>query len=113
MATILVIDDHEPIRALLRGVLERAGYDVCEANNGREGLALYRARPTDLVITDVGMPEMSGEDVIAALTQQFAKAKVIAMSGEGTGNVFGARQTVQKPFNIVELLHAIRQELSQ
>ena len=52
MATILIIDDEEPIRALLRTTLEAAGHAVIEAPNGRIGLALYRHRPTDLVITD-------------------------------------------------------------
>ena len=52
MATILVIDDQEPIRVLLRTALEEAGHEVLEASNGRLGLALYRARSADLVITD-------------------------------------------------------------
>ncbi len=53
MATILIIDDEEGIRALLRTTLEAAGYEVMEAANGRQGLALYRLRPTDLIITDI------------------------------------------------------------
>ncbi|MEO6111274.1 MAG: response regulator, partial [Nitrospiraceae bacterium] len=53
MATILVIDDQEPVRRLLRTVLERAGHEVTEAPNGRLGLAAYRERPADLVITDI------------------------------------------------------------
>jgi CheY-like chemotaxis protein len=54
MATILIIDDEEIIRVLLRSALEAAGYEVTEAANGRQGLELYRYRPTDLVITDIG-----------------------------------------------------------
>ena len=53
MATILIIDDEELIRVLLRSTLEAAGYEVTEAANGRQGLELYRHRPTDLVITDI------------------------------------------------------------
>ena len=56
MATILIIDDDDLIRVLLRSALEAAGYEVTEAANGRQGLALYRYRPTDLVITDIVMP---------------------------------------------------------
>ena len=52
MATILVIDDEAPVRTLLRTVLEQAGHEVTEASNGRLGLAAYREKPTDLVITD-------------------------------------------------------------
>jgi two-component system response regulator (stage 0 sporulation protein F) len=62
MATILVIDDQEPIRTLLRRALEWAGHKVLEASNGRLGLALYRASAADLIITDIVMPEMDGLD---------------------------------------------------
>ena len=47
------------------------GYEIAEAVNGREGLALYRRRPTDLVITDIAMPELNGLDMMLALTRQF------------------------------------------
>ena len=60
MATVLVIDDQEPIRSLLRRALEGANYDVLEASNGRLGLELYRERLAELVITDIFMPEMNG-----------------------------------------------------
>jgi CheY-like chemotaxis protein len=53
MATILIIDDEEGVRALLRTTLEAAGHKVVEAASGRIGLDLYRLRPTDLVITDI------------------------------------------------------------
>src|ERR1043166_6400749 len=78
MATILIIDDEEPIRALLRFALEAAGYEVIEAPNGRQGLTLYRRRPTDLIITDLVMPELNGLDMILELKRQFLEAKVIA-----------------------------------
>jgi len=59
MATILIIDDEEAVRALLRTTLEAVGYKVVEAGNGRIGLDLYRLNPTDLVITDHTSPETS------------------------------------------------------
>jgi two-component system response regulator (stage 0 sporulation protein F) len=118
MATILIIDDEEPIRALLRITLEAAGYEVTEAANGRQGLERYRYRPTDLIITDIAMPDLNGLDVILALTRQFLHAKVIAISGEGgetnvldVAKLFGARWTFQKPFSIPQLLDAVRCEL--
>ena len=73
MATILVIDDQEPIRALLRLALEGAGHDVLEASNGRLGLALYRASEADLIITDIVMPEMDGLELMLELTSTFHK----------------------------------------
>lgn len=117
-ATILIIDDEEGIRALLRFTLEAAGYEVMEAPNGRQGLELYRHTPTDLIITDIAMPELNGLDMILSLTRQFLDAKVIAISGiGGEANVLdhakllGARRTFHKPFSMPQLLEAVRYEL--
>ena len=94
-ATILIIDDEEPIRALLRFALEAAGYEVTEAANGRQGL-----------------------DLLLELTREFLHAKVIAISGAGgeqnvldVAKLLGARQTFEKPFSIPQLLDAVRYEL--
>ncbi len=118
MATILIIDDEEIIRVLLRSALEEAGYEVTEAANGREGLELYRHRQTDLVITDILMPELNGLDMLLELTREFLDAKVIAISGAGeeknvldVAKLLGARQTFQKPFSLPLLLGAVRYEL--
>jgi two-component system response regulator (stage 0 sporulation protein F) len=117
-ATILIIDDEEPIRALLRFALEAAGYEVTEAANGRQGLDLYRQRPTDLIIADMLMPELNGLDLLLELTREFLHAKVIAFSGAGgeqnvldVAKLLGARQTFEKPFSIPQLLDAVRYEL--
>ncbi|MCG3771765.1 MAG: Chemotaxis protein CheY [Nitrosomonadaceae bacterium] len=118
MASILIIDDEEIIRALLRSVLEGAGYEVTEAANGRIGLELYRQNPRDLVITDILMPELNGLDMLLELTREFLRAKVIAISGAGeeknvldVAKLLGARQTFQKPFSVSKLLGAVRYEL--
>jgi len=81
MVTVLVIDDEAPVRAVVRSALGSAGYEVMEASNGREGLALFRQRPPDLVIADILMPELNGLDVIMELTREFLDVKVIAISG--------------------------------
>lgn len=118
MATILVIDDEEIIRVLLRSALEGEGYEVTEAANGREGLDLYRQKPSNLIITDILMPEMSGLDMLLELTREFLDAKVIAVSGAGeeknvldVAKLLGARQTFKKPFSIPDVLDAVRYEL--
>jgi two-component system response regulator (stage 0 sporulation protein F) len=119
MATILVIDDEEPIRALLRIALEGAGHEVLEASNGGLGLALYRARAADLIITDLVMPEMDGLEMMLELTRNFFNVKVIAISAGLEGEVplhvaklLGARQTFQKPIDMETLLSAVRYELA-
>ena len=118
MPTILIIDDEEPIRALLRTILEAAGHQVVEAPNGRIGLELYRHRQADLVITDIVMPELNGLDMLLELTREFLHAKVIAISGVGgeqnvldVAKLLGARRTFQKPFSMPQLLDAVRYEL--
>jgi two-component system response regulator (stage 0 sporulation protein F) len=119
MASILIIDDEESVRALLRLALEAAGYEVTEAVNGRQGLERYRQRQADLVITDIAMPVMNGLDMLLELTREFLHAKVIAISGVGgeqnvldVAKLLGARQTLQKPFSMPRLLDAVRYELA-
>ncbi len=119
MATILVIDDQEPIRSLLRTVLEGAGHQVLEASNGRRGLEVYRGQSVDLIITDIVMPEMDGLELILELTRSFLNVKVIAITGalESNGGLnvaklLGARQTFQKPIDMGRLLSVVRYELA-
>ena len=115
-STILVIEDHASVRTLLAQVLQDAGYQVCEAATGREGLERFREQPVDLVITDLEMPEMTGLEVILALTRAFLDVKVIAMSGLSAdelqkAKLMGARQIFAKPLDLPALLHAVQYEL--
>jgi len=119
MATILVIDDQEPIRTLLRIALEGAGHEVLEASNGRRGFALYRARSADLIITDIVMPEMDGLELMLELTSNFLHVNVIAMADGLQGKaslhmakLLGARETFHKPFEMDKLLSAVRDALA-
>ncbi len=120
MATILVIDDEESIRNLLREVLERAGHKVLEARDGREGLSLYQKTPTDLVIMDLLMPDTDGLEATLQLTREYLDAKIIAMTGaQGDRNfldvakLFGARRTFEKPFDLNKMLQAVQEELAR
>ena len=122
MASILVIDDYDSLRLLVKGVLEGAGHDVTEASNGVLGLTAYREKPVDLVITDICMPEMDGIELILELTKTFLNVKVIAMSGEpqeqgsepplAKAKLLGARHTLQKPFSMETLLKVVEYELA-
>ena len=98
MATILIIDDEESIRHLLREVLEKAGHKVLEAANGREGLETYQKHPADLVIMDLLMPDTDGLETTLQLTREYVDAKVIAITGAqgdrnflDVANLFGAQ----------------------
>jgi two-component system chemotaxis response regulator CheY len=121
VARILIIDDDDRFRGMLRRTLERAGYEVVEARNGQEGQQHYRAAPTDLIITDILMPEKEGLETIMELRGDFPGVKIIAISGGGlTGNLgflaiaqrLGARRTLQKPFDLREMLDAVCEVLA-
>lgn len=106
---ILVVDDADEIRELLKDFLEPAGYEVATAENGSEALrTMYRYRPS-LVISDVAMPEMDGLDLLTRM-REFTETPVILLSGHGEesdkvrGLTCGADDYVVKPVMRRELL---------
>jgi DNA-binding response OmpR family regulator len=120
VARILVIDDEDQSRQMLQQALERAGYEVTTARDGSEGLRRFREAPTDLVITDILMPEKEGLETIMDLRREFPAVKIIAVSGGGrTGSLnfldiakrLGARRTLQKPFGLREMLAVVHELL--
>lgn len=120
MPKILVIDDDEQVRALLHEILARAGFEVVEAANGAEGVRAYRSAPSDLIITDLIMPEKEGVETILELRSEFPSARIVAISGGGRNGAkdylaiasrLGARRVVAKPFSRHEILDAIQAAL--
>ena len=118
MARILVVDDEEDIRLLLREVLEDAGYEVVEAGNGDEALRRYWATPTDLVITDIVLPGKGGMEIIRELRRQTPEVPIIVMSGcdrlttldwFATDEPLRVQRVFQKPFRLLELCEAVRE----
>lgn len=118
---ILVIEDDEQIRRLVRTILTTAGFDVEEAANGKIGLTCYRQQRSDVVITDILMPDGEGLETIQALRQLDPAVKIIAMSGAGGGQsghlqtavMFGARRILRKPFSRDELLSTLADVLAE
>ena len=109
MSTILIADDDLAVRTILRAVLQREGYGVVEAANGREALeALHQARPA-LVMLDVEMPEMDGWEALERI-REITDVPVMMLSahaGEAhmvRGLRAGADDYVAKPFTKNELL---------
>jgi CheY-like chemotaxis protein len=120
MAHILVIDDDDSIRIALRKMLEGDGHVVVEAADGAEGMRLYWESPTDLVITDILMPEKEGFEVIRELRRTNPDVKIIAVSGNITrggpdflpqASDMGAAYTLPKPFTREQLLGLVRDAL--
>ena len=121
MARILIIDDVDLVRFTLRQILEKAGHEVLDAANGREGISLQQASPADVIITDIIMPEMEGVETIIQLRREYPQVPIIAISGGGrVGNKeylelarkFGARHVFGKPLDRRAFLQAIDESLA-
>ena len=121
MSRILVIDDDVPLRLVLRSILERAGHTVLDAPDGRSGMALWRREPTDIVVTDIFMPEKDGVEVIQEMKNVATKPKIIAISGGGQSGLFdlsstatllGADRVLVKPFDQRTLLLTVQEVLN-
>jgi two-component system KDP operon response regulator KdpE len=116
-ATILIVDDEPPIRRLLRTSLVSQGFQVSEAADGRDALAeVGRSRP-DLVVLDLGLPDMDGTEVIRTLRDGGNAVPILVLSSRADekGKVealdLGADDYVTKPFGTAELFARIRAAL--
>ena len=116
--TILVIDDDDQFRLMLRRVLEKEGYDVFEATNGKEGITAFRRLQTDVVITDIIMPEVEGVETILNLRKEFPDVKIAAISGGGRNapegylvmaKKLGAEFVMEKPIDRKLFLEKLEQ----
>jgi two-component system KDP operon response regulator KdpE len=113
---ILVVDDEPQIQRFLRPALTAAGYDVVEAGTGSEGLRQIAVSAPDVVILDLGLPDMDGKDVIASV-RAWSTVPIIVLSARDreTEKILaldlGADDYVEKPFSIGELTARIRASL--
>ena len=112
MARILLIDDEESIRTLMRQILEQSGHAVIEARGGTEGLALFPHAHVDLVITDIVMPDMDGLEVLRELRRMDPSVQILAITGGdvergavylNTARLMGAATVLAKPFGAAQL----------
>jgi CheY-like chemotaxis protein len=104
---LLVEDDHD-LRTALAEVLDDEGYDVWQAENGREALEALRARPASVVLLDLMMPVMSGWEFLAALRRDpgFHRVRVVVVTAS-LDPPPGAYAYLSKPFELRELLAVI------
>ena len=128
MTRVMIIDDEEDIRIVLKEVFVRAGFDVVVAGSGDEGLNMLREQGADLVVTDIIMPGSDGAETAHDIRMNFPMTKIIAMSGGGnigqlnyepdaiataaylaSAAAIGADMTITKPFDREELLKAARE----
>jgi len=122
MPGILIVEDDRELREMLKISLTRHKYSILEAENGKDAIAHFRPSVTDLVITDLIMPEEDGLKVIMKLRELKPGLKIIAISGGGKAGpgsylnmarALGADAIFSKPFSINELITRIDSLLSQ
>lgn len=116
---LLVVDDNEDMRQSMKRLLEHLGYEVEIASNGAKAMEMQRASPSDVLITDIFMPDTDGLETIHQFRTSFPTVKIIAMSGGGaslreadylsTASVAGADAVLRKPFSQENLLQALEQ----
>lgn len=112
-STILVIDDEPQIRKLLEISLESNGYQVQQAETGKQGLAMAANHPPDLILLDLGLPDTSGHELLKTLREWYNKS-IIILSVQNTEHDIvtaldnGATDYLSKPFRTAELLARIR-----
>lgn len=121
MNRILLVDDDDEFRCMLRLTLVKLGHEVVEARNGDDALRLQGKAKADVLLTDLIMPEREGLETIQAFQRLHPRVKIVAMSGHGgsIGNTFlgiakafGATHTLTKPFSDQELSEALALAIS-
>jgi two-component system KDP operon response regulator KdpE len=116
VSRVMIVDDEAPILRVLRPSLAAAGYEVIEAENGRDALARVAQQVPDVVVLDLGLPDMDGKDVILAL-RKWTQVPIIVLSArEAEAERIAALDTgaddyVVKPFHTGELLARVRAAL--
>jgi len=126
MADILIADDDENVRTLLRRSLQAEGYHIEICNDGSSALRVFTSGKFELVITDLHMPGMHGIDLIYQIRDRAPKVPIIAISGGSTGDDFiaasedlktaateGADLIIPKPCDIDYLLEKVELFLNQ
>jgi len=121
MPRVLIIEDEAELREMIKTSLIRRKYSVMEAVNGKDALTHFKPSMTDLVITDLIMPEEDGLKVIMKLREIKPSLKIIAISGGGKAGpggylnlakALGANAILSKPFSINDLISKIEELLA-
>lgn len=115
-AAILVIDDELPIRKLLQITLESNDYKVLLAGTAKEGLVMAASRPPSLIILDLGLPDLNGQDVLRQLREWYTGPVIILSVQNAEEEIVqaldnGANDYLVKPFRTGELLARIRSSI--
>ena len=113
--TILVVDDDLPILTLMRSLLREFGFEPVTAATGQEAIGAARTKPPSVVLLDMNMPGMAGDEVIRMLRAEFGALPILILSGDPVSRSelasLGADGAVQKPFDVPALIAKIREHM--
>lgn len=120
MARILVVDDEEVVRSLLKTILKHDGHEVVEAGDGTEAVEIHKNEPADLVMVDLVMPRKHGLDTILEMREHHPETRFIVMTGalpslldsENMATMLGDALTLAKPMTPPDLLRAVHKALA-
>jgi DNA-binding response OmpR family regulator len=121
---VLIVEDEELTRELLRDFLILEGFDVGAAGDGEEGCRLFRELRPDVVVTDILMPRKSGFALVSELRREYSDIRVIYMSGalherpvskdlEAELSLHPECQAIGKPFRLEDMLDSVKQALKE
>jgi len=117
MQKVLLIDDDEMVLMTMRNALEDEGFQVFSTADAPQGITIYKEQRPNLVLLDIGLPSMSGLEVLKEIRTFDSKARVIVFSGYGASDSaslavrYGAWDFVEKPIPLGELVKKIRAAL--
>jgi CheY-like chemotaxis protein len=112
--TILVVDDEEVVRSVVRDMLEPDGYTILDTSDPQQALRIARERPIHLLLADVVMPLMKGPELAAKLLAVSPSTRVLLMSAYPMSEVAAAGGAfIGKPFSVQALADRVRQVLEQ
>jgi DNA-binding NtrC family response regulator len=116
LAHVLIVDDDESDRLLMRGILAAADHELYFASNGEEAMKLYLRNPIDVVVTDIQMPRGDGIELITALLGMDPDASIVAVSGQSphklqVAQLAGARMILTKPLTKERLTEAVEKAM--
>lgn len=116
---ILVVDDEDSVRSLLQKVLRKNGYEATVASNGQQALDCFRTQDFELALLDIGLPDISGMDLLEQISGEFPGTTVLMATGLADVDVAvesmkrGADDYLTKPFNIDDMLIRVEKALER
>jgi DNA-binding NtrC family response regulator len=117
MKKILVVDDKESVRVILKQMLEQGGYSADTAKDGDDALAMMKNTPYDMLITDINMPVMNGVELLNRTKEAFPAMPVIFITAYGKDKIIidavkvGLSDFIEKPFKMEDVLKTVKEHI--